>query len=149
MSIIGDELFRRAIPEPNTGCWLWLLQPNKQTGYGEFWYDKKRYLAHRLSYELEKGPIPEGLQIDHICRVRSCINPDHLRCVTIKENVLCGVGPAAQNLVKTHCKYGHEFTLENTRYAAKYGNRICRECTRIDNRRRRNKRYVSRKEMGQ
>jgi len=130
---LEDIILSRSIPEPNTGCWLWLtgLMP---AGYGCFRYQGKTLLAHRISYEVAKGPIPHGLQIDHICRVRCCVNPDHLRCVTIRENVLCGVGVAAQNLAKTHCVRGHEFTPENTfSTPSNPSGRRCKECNRINN----------------
>lgn len=79
-------------------------------------------------YEAFVGPIPDGLQIDHLCRVRHCVNPAHLEPVTIAENVRRGA--AAQ----THCKYGHEYTPENT--VIHHGGRECRTCNRIRSRRR-------------
>ncbi len=132
-SSLEQIILDRSMPEPNTGCWIWLkgLMP---AGYGCFGYKGKTVLAHRISYEVAKGPIPKGLQIDHICRVRCCVNPDHLRCVTIRENVLCGIGVAAQNLAKTHCRRGHEYTPDNTfSIPSNPRGRRCRECNRIDN----------------
>jgi hypothetical protein len=87
----------------------------------------KRY-AHRWSYEHFVGPIPEGLHIDHLCRVRRCVNPDHLEPVTPKENYLRGEGPTARNSTKTHCKYGHKFDKSNTSVYG--GRRHCNECGR-------------------
>jgi hypothetical protein len=106
-------------------CWLWIACIT-QDGYGQFWCNKKLQYAHRLSFELHKGEIPKGLTIDHLCRVRHCVNPDHLDSVTNKENILRGIAPSAQNAVKTHCVQGHEYTTENT-YRHKRG-RECRIC---------------------
>src|SRR6202030_118623 len=78
---ITDKFDRHWIPEPNSGCWLWLGACN-EFGYGKFGKVK----AHRFSYEREKGPIPDGLEIDHLCRNKSCVNPDHLEAVTHGEN---------------------------------------------------------------
>jgi hypothetical protein len=81
------------------------------------WYDGKVRLAHRVIYEYLVGPIPDGLSIDHLCRVRHCVNPAHLEPVTHRENVLRGQAPTAVNGRKTRCKRGHEFnrTVRNGR----------------------------------
>lgn len=111
-------------------CWLW-VSGIKMNGYGQFHVSSekgsyKNVLAHRFSYELIRGPIPEGLELDHLCRQRSCVNPYHLDPVTRKENLLRGEGACAKNARKTFCKNGHEFTEENT-YTYKKG-RACRTC---------------------
>src|SRR6516164_7314046 len=77
-----DDCF---IPEPNSGCWLWFGVQTKD-GYGRWGGGANRKLAHRISYERAKGPVPIGMQIDHLCRVRCCVNPDHLEVVTPLEN---------------------------------------------------------------
>lgn len=106
----------------NTGCWEWAACTHR-TGYGKVNVDHKTSLAHRVSYQEFIGPIPEGLDIDHLCRNRKCINPDHLEPVTRRENLARGAGQCS-----SHCKKGHEFTLENTRI---YRNtRRCRICSR-------------------
>lgn len=84
---------------------------------------------HRVSYESVKGPIPEGLVIDHLCRQRSCVRPDHMEPVTLKVNVLRGSSIFAKRARQTHCQNGHEFTPENTRRHGKEGrNRRCITC---------------------
>jgi hypothetical protein len=110
-------------------CWLWTGSCHPDTGYGRIWFDRHDdRLAHRVIYEWVKGPIPEGLTIDHLCRVRRCVNPAHLEAVTNVENVMRGESPWAQNARKTHCHRGHPFNPENT--WLNKGMRHCRECAR-------------------
>ncbi len=107
------------IPEPNSGCWLWLGTGN-QHGYGRFVVNGQITLAHRFAYETLKGPLVDGLELDHLCRMRCCVNPDHLEQVTHAENVRRGAA------VETHCKWGHEWTPENTWMNGAW--RFCRQC---------------------
>jgi hypothetical protein len=109
------------------------------TGYGRVWRDGRMQSAHRAAYQDAYGPIPEGLVLDHLCRVRLCVNPDHLEPVTHRVNILRGVGASARNVVKTHCPRGHAFTTENT-YLNPRGFRVCRECHRAADRRYRKER---------
>ncbi len=83
---------------------------------------------HRVEYEKVNGPIPQGLQIDHLCRNRNCINPAHMEAVSPKENILRGQSLPANNARKSHCKNGHEFTKENTIIADKGKRRLCAVC---------------------
>lgn len=107
------------------GCMLWLgyINPN---GYGRLSIRRQMRLAHRVSYELAYGEIPDGLPLDHLCRMRNCVAPLHLEAVTHRENALRGIGPTAANARKTHCPQRHEYTPENTYVFG--GSRNCRAC---------------------
>jgi hypothetical protein len=135
--VLSDRALLRALGRLNdsfsidshTRCWTWLKQINKD-GYGRFYYAKRECLAHRAAYEILVGPVPAGLELDHLCRNRSCVNPDHLEPVTHRENLLRGSTGPAQNAAKTHCMRGHEFTAENTRQSAA-NKRSCKECEHL------------------
>jgi hypothetical protein len=107
-------------------CWLWCGY-RMPFGHGRFRVDGRKVLAHRFSYEIHVGPIPEGLTLDHLCRVPFCVNPAHLEPVPHRVNVLRGVAPAAHNAVKTNCPHGHDYSPENT-YIDSLGRRVCRIC---------------------
>lgn len=109
-----------------TPCWLWTDKPTSK-GYGTLGVEGRTKGAHRLSWELYVGPIPEGLQIDHLCRVRLCVNWTHLEPVTRRVNLLRGVGFPGENVRKTNCPAGHTYTPENTYTSAK-GKRNCQAC---------------------
>lgn len=119
------------------GCWNWsgVISPY---GYGIMrGKDISSRMAHRFGYILIKGPIPDDLVLDHLCRNRRCVNPSHLEIVTSVENVMRGESFAPKNAAKTHCDNGHEFTSENTYIRTRsQGGRECRECTRIKSARR-------------
>jgi hypothetical protein len=114
------------------GCWLWKGYRGRD-GYGRININGTQVVAHRWAYEDAIVPIPAGLQIDHLCRVRACVNPGHLEPVTQRENILRGVGYFAINAQKTHCKHGHEFTESNTYTWHEEGggaHRACVQCRR-------------------
>jgi len=113
-----------------TPCWIWAGAGNGH-GYGRRQIRGRTFMAHRLSYEQARGPIPAGLELDHLCRVTMCVNPDHLEPVTRAENIRRGTSPFAANARKTHCKRGHEFTPENTYINPRNGARWCRPCMRM------------------
>ena len=112
-------------------CWVWTgsVWPN---GYGQLMHEGKHWLAHRLSYTLHVGPIPEGLVLDHLCRVPPCINPDHLEPVTLRINLARGMSPTAQVIRSGICHRGHALTASNL-YTPPGDPRQarCRECMRI------------------
>ena len=116
------------------GCWSWTA--SRDRGYGRFWVGKKLFWVHRLSHEVFKGPIPAGLQIDHLCRNRSCVNPDHLEAVTARVNTLRSGSTSAVNARKVACIRNHGFTAENTYVWAKDGTRRCRTCDKEREKRR-------------
>lgn len=95
-------------------------------GYGTLSVDGRTVLAHRKAWQDRFGPVPNGLQLDHLCRNRACINPEHLEPVTRRENILRGVSFSAVNARKRHCPKGHPYTDENT-YMDRKG-RQCRLC---------------------
>jgi len=126
-----EWLMRWTIPEPNSGCWLWTgtLNPG---GYGCVGFQGKTKGAHRVAYMLANGSIPAGMDLDHLCRVRCCVNPGHLEAVTRSVNLRRG--EAGQNLVskalaKTHCPAGHPYQGDNL-YVDKRGRRACITCQR-------------------
>jgi hypothetical protein len=109
-------------------CWVWQGTPG-DNGYGYFWYEGKKRLAHRFSYQEHVGPIPDGHEIDHLCRNRLCVNPAHLEAVIHRVNVERGTAPPARNMAAAECYMGHPFDEENT-YWYPNGDRGCRKCQR-------------------
>lgn len=138
-----DRIEENIMADPNSGCWLWTAGLNRG-GYGVIRVNgmgRGMSYAHRISYEAHKGSIPDGAQLDHLCRTRSCVNPNHLEPVTARENIIRGEGPALlkarRNAAfgeKTHCPYGHEYTESNSRVRTDvngWRHRSCRACDRI------------------
>jgi HNH endonuclease len=117
----------------SAACWPW--RGARSRGYGMLYLGRpsdQRIVehAHRLAYELHhREPIPPGMTIDHLCRVRHCVNPRHLEVVSRGENVLRGAGTSAQHARATHCIAGHPFDAANT-YRTPRGVRMCRACKR-------------------
>ena len=140
-----DDLSQRfwAMVEQTPGCWNW--RGVTTSGYGRIKVHGHTVVAHRVAWELLRGPIPEGLTLDHLCRNRGCVNPDHLEPVTGRENTLRGVGASAQQARKTHCKRGHPFDEKNTRACLRRGKpyRECRTCKAMHMRERRARRSAA------
>ena len=117
-------------------CWLWTASC-QSAGYGQFVINGRPQVAHRVAWELLVGPIPPRMQLDHLCRVPRCVNPDHLRVVTMQANIAASPISA---LGKTHCKNGHRFDEANTLTGK--GRRQCRTCHREREARRHQRRRV-------
>lgn len=144
MNFLDDRLparfWDKVQPCPMSGCWLWTGSAD-QKGYGRIGMGSKRdgtrkpRCAHRVAYAALVGPIPPGLMLDHLCRQPGCVNPAHLEPVTNAVNVARGVAGVNQ-LAKTHCPRGHEYSGDNLvmqRNAVGRGARVCRVCKNAAN----------------
>ena len=119
--------FERHVLRMPFGCWVWTGEILEH-GYGRVSWGPHRYPAHRVAYELYVGPIPEGMQLDHLCRNRRCVNPAHVEPVTCRENLLRGNTRAAANAAKivcTRCQKPYDFTRT---CRDGYKRRVCRSC---------------------
>lgn len=131
MSPNTRRILERITVSDETGCWLWTAGINGR-GYGNITADGRTRSAHRVAYEEWIGPIPAGLDLDHLCRVRHCVNPDHLEPVTRRENLVRGATLVAEQVARTACPQGHLYDEENTRYEGSM--RHCRRCNNSDRR---------------
>jgi len=119
---IVDRFMQKVIVTPD--CWAWSGGLSSQ-GYARL---GRGMYAHRISYEIYVGPIPDGTELDHLCRNRGCVNPDHLEAVSHRENVRRGIA-GQQGREKTHCPQGHPYDLQNTyRRPDRPNTRDCRTC---------------------
>jgi len=114
--------------QPN-GCWLWRGAIGRSGGYGMFWLNGRMGTAYRAARELFRGPVPPGLDLDHLCRVRACVHPDHIEPVTHRENLMRGEGACARHARQTTCIRGHELQQRGN------GQRMCRTCANEASRR--------------
>ena len=145
----AERFVEKYTVNPETGCWEWTAKINQQ-GYGIFILAMtgRRYVnAHRFALILAGVDIPDGLVVDHLCRVRHCVNPEHLQVTTNRTNLLRGVGWSGLNFRRTHCVHGHRFDEANT-IVRKRSNgamrRFCRECNNARERARRAARRAER-----
>lgn len=130
--VYADVLrFWSYVRRDKSGCLLW-IGAISSTGYGTFSIRRRSFNAHRIAYQLVRGSIEQGKHLDHLCRVRACVNPDHLEVVTQRENLLRGFSPAAQHARATHCIHGHEFTPDNIYWRPDHAHqRCCKKCIKI------------------
>lgn len=135
------RLQKRTLIDDQSGCWLW-RGASYPSGYGQMTFFKQHIAAHRLSYMAHKGRIPMGLVLDHLCRARACVNPEHLEPVTQQENLSRGIGISTQHARRTHCNHGHPFDGGNVGISDE-GYRYCMECKRIQARARYRQRVAS------
>ena len=116
------------------GCWEW-QGCQTSAGYGQLSQNRQSHAlyAHRFAYEyFNNTSIPKDLEVDHLCRNRNCVNPDHLELVSHQENILRGIGIIAMNARKTHCPQGHPYDKKNTYFRPSHPNyRECRQCHKI------------------
>lgn len=135
---IRDRIELGSIPEPNTGCILWIASYTS-TGYGQITYNGRNRKTHSVVYELANGPIPVGKVIRHMCNTPKCVNILHLKMGTQKDNVKDMIDAGrhfSPNRSVTHCLHGHEFNEKNTAINFRGKNstelrRSCRECARL------------------
>lgn len=137
---VEERFWEKVSPEPNSGCWLWegslvtyTRKGKTYGGYGSFRVDDKLWRAHRWAWTRFVGPIPDGMDFDHrVCRIKCCVNPDHMVLCSPLENWLQPDGGAGLAKAKTHCPAGHLYNEDSTRYDGK-GWRFCVICRDIRN----------------
>lgn len=134
---LPERFWAKVSVDQQSECWVW-TGAHTACGYGNFKVNGKAQRAHRISYQALVGSIPEGLDMDHLCRRRDCVNPAHMEPVTRRTNTLRGVGWCAQQVVKTHCVNGHPFDEVNT-YHTRNGRRACRRCNALAQQRKQKK----------
>jgi len=144
MKDLPAYLSDKIVVDTQTGCWLWTGACTAE-GYGCVGIPKTRKTtkAHIAVYKAHKGPVPKGKQLDHLCRVKRCVNIEHLEPVTCRVNVLRGETIAAKNAAKTHCIHGH--SLEDAYLRGPNKNRQCRTCNRL-NQQKKSKPYSARRQ---
>jgi hypothetical protein len=130
--LLPGALAAKVWPNTVTGCWEWIGARDSR-GYGNVRAAGRVRKAHRVVYEALHGPIPPGVECDHLCRAQWCVNPEHLELVTHAENVRRGAArwvPGARQRAKRRCPRGHAYTKANTYVQPSTGGRACRTCVR-------------------
>lgn len=127
---LPDRFWSKVIPEPNSGCWLWIGAACPK-GYGTAKSDGRTVKVHRLAYTTLVCAVPDGLHLDHLCRTRCCVNPAHLEAVSPLENQRRGL----RGDLTTHCPKGHPYSGRNL--MRNHRSRLCRACIYESNARRR------------
>lgn len=129
-----ERLKDLSVPEPMSGCWIW-IGARMRNGYGHIGLNRGHAAAHRVAYEVLRGPIPDGLVLDHLCRTRACINPAHVEPVTQRVNLQRGnshraaaEGRQRRRLATTHCRKGHPLSGDNLYIYPGRNGRECRRC---------------------
>ena len=124
---LKERFLAKTKPAKESSCWLW-VGAKGSNGYGQMQWGPKKQQAHRIAWMIYRGPIPKDITVDHLCRVKACVYPMHLRLMTMLDNVMDG----CRNIKKTHCPKGHEYNKENTiRYRTF---RYCRTCKQANDR---------------
>nr|WTB35078.1 HNH endonuclease [Streptomyces sp. NBC_00830] len=123
-----EQRFWSYVSKTENGCWPW--QGALDQGYGSFSLKGTNLRAHRVAYTVARGELPEDKVLDHLCRNRPCVNPDHLELVTVQVNTLRGEGPSAQAAKATHCPQGHPYDEQNT-WLERGRKRHCRTCNKL------------------
>ncbi len=130
-----EKIRANVVVDDESGCWNWQRAITKSTGYGQTWDGDRVLSSHRAAFIEFKGPIHEGLHIDHLCRNRRCCNPDHLEAVTPQVNIVRGEGLSAQNAAKVVCMRGHDLSGDNLRIQrqSRHNRGILRVCVTCQN----------------
>lgn len=128
-----EERFLAKTRRDESGCWIWTGATDGDGRYGAFYNGQKVVRAHRWSYERYVGQVPPSMDVDHLCRVTLCVNPEHMDVVTHRENVLRGRSHQARNARKTHCIRGHDLSTDLASFATERA-RVCGTCARARNR---------------
>ncbi len=126
LSFLPDRIVKKVGVDPETGCWIWTASRTR-LGYGQVWWDNRMVEAHQVVYRLLVGEVPNGLELDHLCGVRSCVNPDHLEPVTHQENCRRGRG-GEYWASKTHCPQGHKYAGDNLVVVVRKNGSKSRQC---------------------
>ena len=128
LSLLTAEFVMGRVDVGASGCWVWRGSKLQASGYGRIKMSGRSYVAHRAVYEAMVGPVPDGLQLDHLCRNRLCVNPDHLEPVTGRVNVLRGETVVRANFEKTECVNGHPLRNDNVIMVRGGRSRRCKAC---------------------